>query len=277
VIRLVRRRVAAYVPKAFQQPKLKVAAGKLANIYYEAQVSGRFDFVSSSWKPAKGALKYDTGGKCAYCEASTDVVAHGDVEHFRPKSIYWWLALTFDNYLFSCQICNQTFKGDEFPIRGVRSPAPAMPAVLPTGVALDLLLQTLIHDATVLTDQNVTAIWAAEDADLPHPYLEDPEPLFVYEVDDLNGEIWLRSAGGGRADRAMDAAETVLGLNREELRRLRYTDYRPFFMLRATVEHLPPALRQDVLRELRVQQGRRQPFAGMKRFFARNWGLPGPF
>ena len=277
MIRLERRRAAAYVPKAFQQPKLKLAAGKLANLYYAARLSGRFEFESAAWKPAKGALKQDTGGKCAYCEVSTDVVAHGDVEHYRPKSIYWWLALAFENYLFSCQICNQKFKGDEFPIGGTRLPEPAMPPALPTGPELDLLLQTLILDSTLLTDQDVAALWVAEDADLPNPYLEDPEHLFAYEVDDINREITIRSAGGGRADRAMRAAESVLGLNREELRRLRYSDYRPFFMLRATLDHLTPSLRQEVLRELRVQQGRRQPFAGMKRFFAKRWGLPGPF
>ncbi len=276
MIRLERRRGAAHVPKAFQQPRLAAAAEKLAHIYYDAQQTGKFSFESAAWKPAKGALKKDTGGKCAYCEASTDVVAHGDVEHFRPKSIYWWLAFVFDNYLFSCQICNQTYKGDKFPIKGAPAAAPAMPAALPSGQALSDLLNTLILDPTVLTDAHLLALWAAEDADLPNPYLEDPEPLFRYEADDRNREIWIRSAGGPRADRAFAAADTVLGLNREELRRLRYADYRPFFMLRATLDQLTPRLRQEVIRELRVQQGRRQPFAGMKRFFAGQWGLLGP-
>ncbi|MDP9412777.1 MAG: hypothetical protein M3Q08_01520 [Pseudomonadota bacterium] len=265
------------MPKAFQQPKLAASAEKLARIYYDAQQSGKFSFESSAWKPAKGALKKDTGGKCAYCEASTDVVAHGDVEHFRPKSIYWWLAFVFDNYLFSCQICNQTYKGDKFPISGTPALAPVMPPALPSGQALSNLLTTLVLDPTTATDAHLIALWAAEDADLPNPYLEDPEPFFTYEADDRNREIWMRSAGGLRADRAFAAADTVLGLNREELRRLRYADYRPFFMLRATLDQLTPDLRREVLRELRVQQGRRQPFAGMKRFFAKKWALPGPF
>lgn len=76
-------------------------------------------FKSAFWKTAKTQLKKESFGKCAYCEANTDVVAHGDVEHYRPKSIYWWLAYTYDNYLFACQICNQTYKSDNFPIRGV--------------------------------------------------------------------------------------------------------------------------------------------------------------
>ena len=76
MIKLQRRRSSAHVPKRFQQPKLDVAASALATIYYDAQISGKFAFESKAWKPAKGALKIDTGGKCAYCETSTEVVAH---------------------------------------------------------------------------------------------------------------------------------------------------------------------------------------------------------
>jgi hypothetical protein len=278
VIRLRRRRAAAYIPRSFQAPRLRASALKLAKIYYAGVGTGKFDFPSSAWKPAKGTLKKDTGNKCAYCEASTAVVAHGDVEHFRPKSIYWWLAFAFDNYLFSCQICNQSFKGDRFPTVNPAIGAPAMPPVLPTGQALEDLLDSLVLDVTLLDDVLLEGMWGAEDAALPHPYLEDPEPLFAYEVDDRNEELWLRSAGGARADRAFAAAETVLGLNREELLRLRYADYRTFFLFHAvTLGQIDTATRTQVINELRVQQGRLQPFAGMKRFFARNWGLPGPF
>ncbi len=277
MIKLQRRRAVAHVPKRFQQPKLNVAAATLATIYYDAQIAGKFTFDSSAWKPAKGALKIDTGGKCAYCETSTEVVAHGDVEHFRPKSIYWWLAFVFDNYLFSCQICNQTYKGDRFPKAGAALAPPPMPPVLPTGPALTTLLASLILDATQVADAQVAALWSAEDADLPHPYYEDPEALFVYEADDTNREVWLRSAGGARADRALAAVETVLGLNREELRRLRYAEYRPLVIINASLPHLTLSLRRDAITELRVQQGRTQPFAGMKRHYARAWGLPGPF
>ena len=46
------------------------------------------------------------------------MVAYGDVEHFRPKSKYWWLAYCYENYLYSCQMCNQRYKKAEFPIFG---------------------------------------------------------------------------------------------------------------------------------------------------------------
>jgi hypothetical protein len=48
-------------------------------------------------------------------------------------------------------------------------------------------------------------------------------------------------------------------------------------IINASLPHLTPSLRKDAITELRIQQGRTQPFAGMKRHYARSWGLPGPF
>jgi hypothetical protein len=277
VIRLTRRRAGTAVPASFREPKLTQTAGKLIDIHYAAQQSGKYEFDSSAWKPAKAALKKDTGNKCAYCEASTAVVAHGDVEHFRPKSVYWWLAFVFDNYLFSCQICNQTYKKDHFPIRGIKAASPPMPAAKPEEPALAALARSLIVDASTVDDAALVALWSGEDADLLNPYLEDPEPLLAYRADDANEEIWLESSGGARADRVLKACSDILGLNREELRRDRYAHYLPFAVLKAVLdEPLSAGLRQRVVVDIRRQQGQQQPFAGMKRHFARQWGLPGP-
>jgi hypothetical protein len=277
VIRLTRRRTGADLPAAFKEPKLTQSAHKLIDIHYAAQSSGKYEFDSAAWKPAKGALKKDTGNKCAYCEASTSVVAHGDVEHFRPKSKYWWLALVFDNYLFSCQICNQTYKKDHFPVQGAPAAAPVMPRAKPPEPALSVLARSLVLDASLLDDAALLALWGAEDADLVNPYFEDPEALLIYRADDANEEIWLESGGGARADRAMTACSDILGLNREELRRDRYANYLPFAVFKAVLDNeITDALRKRVVAEVRRQQGRKEPFAGMKRHFARRWGLPGP-
>ena len=72
------------------------------------------DFKSTYWKPAKEQLKAETHDKCAYCEAPTKVVAHGDVEHYRPKSEYWWLAYCYDNYLFSCRERQRSVKRKQY-------------------------------------------------------------------------------------------------------------------------------------------------------------------
>lgn len=278
MIALERSRTASAVPAAFRQPKLKAKSQRLAEIFFTSQASGKMEFDSAQWKPAKDRLKKDSHGKCAYCEAPTSLVAHGDVEHFRPKSIYWWLAHCYDNYLYSCQICNQTYKSDHFPISGAFGIAPAMPGALPEGAALDTLLISLTHDPLLLTNGQLTALWDPEQADLVNPYFEDPEALFVYEVDDANEEIWVRSAGGLRADRAMVAADNYLGLNRPELRSERFVNYAQLeaFSKILAVPGISPTIRTISEAEVRRMQARSEPFAGMRRYFARSWGLPGP-
>ena len=123
--KLERLRTAAAIPPAFQRrgPYRQVSRADPGTYRRHARV--QFDV----WKAAKPQLKLETGGKCAYCESPTDTVAHGDVEHFRPKSKYWWLAYCYDNYLYACQICNQVHKGDEFPIHATSGlwTGPALP------------------------------------------------------------------------------------------------------------------------------------------------------
>ncbi|AXH09327.1 TIGR02646 family protein [Malaciobacter halophilus] len=44
--------------------------------------------------------------KCAYCEKKLlDTDLH--IEHYRPKSVYYWLAYSWDNLLLSCGQCNR--------------------------------------------------------------------------------------------------------------------------------------------------------------------------
>jgi len=47
-------------------------------------------------------------GKCAYCESRIIAIYNGDIEHFRPKGRYYWLAADWENLLFACPFCNQT-------------------------------------------------------------------------------------------------------------------------------------------------------------------------
>lgn len=74
-------------------------------------------------------------GKCCFCESKIAHIAYGDVEHFRPKKGiledgqlkrpgYYWLAYTWENLLFSCEVCNRREKGNKFPIDGTRAATP---------------------------------------------------------------------------------------------------------------------------------------------------------
>lgn len=63
----------------------------------------------------RGALRAMQGWVCAYC---LKALSDGDeVEHFRPKSLYWWLAYDFGNYFLACHRCNRaSVKGTRFPL-----------------------------------------------------------------------------------------------------------------------------------------------------------------
>lgn len=69
------------------------------------------------WRTAdvRGSLRATCGHACAYCGDQIGRTGE-DVEHFRPKIPYWFLAYSFDNYLSSCRRCNSSRKGNKFPL-----------------------------------------------------------------------------------------------------------------------------------------------------------------
>ena len=54
--------------------------------------------------------------KCCYCEKLEEQAKYRDVEHYRPKSLYWWLSWTWENLLFACIDCNRERKRNQFPL-----------------------------------------------------------------------------------------------------------------------------------------------------------------
>ena len=61
----------------------------------------------------KRVLVHSHRGKCC-CEQKIQV--DGDVEHFRPKSHYYWLAYDWTNLLWACSPCNSRYKRTHFPL-----------------------------------------------------------------------------------------------------------------------------------------------------------------
>jgi hypothetical protein len=88
-----------------------------------------FDQAIYGGESVKKALLRAQFDKCAFCESQVTAVSYGDVEHLRPKAGfkqnaddslgrpgYYWLAYTWTNLYFACQICNQRFKRNLFPL-----------------------------------------------------------------------------------------------------------------------------------------------------------------
>jgi uncharacterized protein (TIGR02646 family) len=95
----------------------------------EAQKTFEFNSKIYGDTSVKQALRKAQHDKCALCESKISHISHGDVEHFRPKAGhrqepegalgqpgYYWLAYEWTNFLFCCQLCNQVFKGNLFPL-----------------------------------------------------------------------------------------------------------------------------------------------------------------
>ncbi len=100
------------------------------------------------WKDYKVHFTQAQHEKCGYCEVYVTPGQSGDVEHYAPKGDvrelddyapghevpfsssvegrktkvlsqfgYWWLAYDWSNYLLSCSVCNQRWKGAIFPVQ----------------------------------------------------------------------------------------------------------------------------------------------------------------
>lgn len=106
----------------------------------------------------KSALRRSHHEKCCYCEGKFAANAWGDVEHYRPKGAvrqdkyssriipgYFWLAYTWDNLYWCCQVCNRNYKKELFPLRNperrARSPTDSLdderPLILDPGGPTD--------------------------------------------------------------------------------------------------------------------------------------------
>lgn len=106
------------------------AVAKLKSEYGRRTTPLPFDKSLYAHNDVKNALRLAQYDKCAFCESKITHIGYGDVEHFRPKAAvrqnelddlespgYYWLAYEWTNLFLSCQLCNQRFKRNCFPLR----------------------------------------------------------------------------------------------------------------------------------------------------------------
>jgi uncharacterized protein (TIGR02646 family) len=135
------------VAPAFLLSKGAAATRELCDAYNSAPgdyksgaKSFPFDDSLYAATAVKDALRDAQHKKCAFCESLFAHTGYEDVEHFRPKAGYkqkeadelrrpgyYWLAYEWNNLCYSCQLCNQRFKRNLFPLkdgrRRARSPS----------------------------------------------------------------------------------------------------------------------------------------------------------
>lgn len=108
---------------------MKAAFTRAPDAYLKGDKKFTFESGIYGHKSVKDALIKAQHGKCFLCESKVIHIAFGDVEHFRPKAGYrqkesdelgkpgyYWLAYEWSNLFFACQICNQKFKKNLFPL-----------------------------------------------------------------------------------------------------------------------------------------------------------------
>ena len=230
-------------------------------------------FISARWKAAKKQLFIETNGKCAYCEANTQVVAHGDVEHYRPKSIYWWLAYCYENYLVSCAICNEVHKRDRFPTKkNILILESDLTRI--TDQELETLVSVLTPDpfeeTAGLSFNQYKDNLQKEEALLINPYFENPENFFAYEVDEVLREVSI-VAVQPIVREYVDTSIDIYGLNRPELLDLRFRVFSTYDVHRLTLEDEGINFQTRSRNEMEIEK-MKQPdalFSGMIRYFDR--------
>lgn len=231
MISLTRNRSAEVVKRFSGKSKRKLERELLFNERHRiCKKSKERKFNSDRWRQAKKQLFAETRGKCAYCEAPTSGVAYGDVEHYRPKKIYWWLAYSYDNYLPSCTICNQLFKRDRFPIQNSQMQGPKIHKNT-TDRCIENRAGKITPDPSDEKKSNafIFKYKQAEGPLLLNPYFDCPERYFTWRVDDTLRAVEINpNPENPDLVPIAKASIDIYGLYRLELANHRYTIYKHY-------------------------------------------------
>lgn len=275
MIPLTRIRTDDAVHPNFKGPKRVQSNLKLLHkfIANELNSDSKEKWDSTIWKEAKAQLLTESNNKCAYCETPTRVVAYGDVEHFRPKSIYWWLAYSYDNYLVSCTACNQEYKKDFFEIHpgSTRMKAPRVTKSMKESTLQEIAKQMTVdpvNDSEGMSLHDFIELSSSEYALLVNPYFEDPTEYFAYKPILETNEVIVVPSKKKYTD-VIKASENLFGINRKELLDLRFQWYCIYMTFRHTLADVNIKKTTKIMSENRIKEmtNDNSQYAGMVRYF----------
>lgn len=189
-------------------------------------------------KDVKELLKRLYNRKCAFCERKVDYWA---VEHYRPKTVYFWLAFSWDNLLYSCQTCNSK-KGDRFVVTHAR---------------------VSFHPDALNNIHGLSAHYHQQEAPkLLHPELDHPEQVLTFTA---------RGGIEGTDERAQHTIKAC-GLDREELQDDRYALLAEFQQnLEAVIVemgggNIRDLVKAEVIKFTRQARNQDRPFLAFRRY-----------
>jgi len=111
------------------------------------------------------------------------------------------------------------------------------------------------------------------------PYVTDPDPLFKWVANATLKIVELAPASNKvAAKRAFAGAEASYGLNREELKRIRWKTYEEFLIMKDALKAFETAgieqpLQQRIRDQIRSMTKADAPYAGMVRYFVKAFEL----
>ncbi len=242
-------------PPAFLfQRAMQKEQERMADFFRKADLQKRYNFHMSLLRRFRPSLVKVFNYRCGYCDRRIEVTDLAEVEQFRPKSVYWWLAYEWENQLLSCEVCSKRFKGVLFPVEQAQ----------PQGS---------------LTNKSSAELNELEKPLLLNPFTDDPEEHFAYAVDDDMKRVGMVA----RTKRGEVTIETV-GLNRMELMNERYEIASLFIVMLTACKdtNIGRLETQKLVSRITEMTYDAAPFAGMTRWllddFERKHGviaLPG--
>ncbi len=124
---------------------------------------------ANCYKKSKEQLEKQFHKKCAYCE--TEYITNSDtwIEHYRPKSEYYWLAYDWSNLLPTCTKCNRS-KSAKFPLINGGEKVNTPP--IRNG---QLRISQCKADKSPLIDEKPYIL---------HPKIDEPKKYFDFKIDE---------------------------------------------------------------------------------------------
>jgi len=168
----------------------------LQELIEKGRYDSKYDFIYRN-EDVKDSLFKLYNRKCVYCESR---LSGTEIEHYRNKSTYYWLAFSWDNLFPICSTCNRK-KGAQFQVNNVRSKAPK---ILPDN----------FHTLSAKLNEE-------ELPDLIHSELDNPELFFIFSIDglidssDSRGKYTITSCGLDRKELTTNRKAIIDELKKE--------------------------------------------------------------
>jgi len=179
------------------EEKVHKAQEEIKDLTPEERIA-RINACASIWQELKTDLEKCSHHKCWYCESNQDR-SDNHFDHFRPKGRvaecpdhkgYWWLALDWTNYRFSCTFCNSRRKDlemgdsggkwDYFPLldesKRARTPSDDLDAEQP-----------LLLDPTKASDPGL--LWFDQNGFVVPKFAQQGHP-FLYQRADISIKLY---------------------------------------------------------------------------------------